>query len=74
MQQLDISELPLEAVQYIAQLRKESSQYRTQRNKAREEVGSLRLTVGNMRQQAEVQRDKLAAAEAELADLKSQSR
>ncbi|VBA57616.1 hypothetical protein LAUMK191_04103 [Mycobacterium attenuatum] len=57
---INMAELPTEVFQHIADLRKESAQYRTQRNKAREEVGSLRTTVAHLRAEVEALRNGLA--------------
>lgn len=49
----NISGLPTGVLEHITKLRKECARTRIQRNRAREEVGSLRLAVAHLRAENE---------------------
>lgn len=50
---MNIGGLPTGVLKHITQLRKECARMRVQRNRARAEVGSLRLTVAHLRAENE---------------------
>lgn len=49
MKNIDMSELPLEVLTYITQLRKEAAHSRIQRNGARDEADRLRAELSALR-------------------------
>jgi chromosome segregation ATPase len=63
---IDISALPDEVVEYIVGLRKEAAKHRLEKKAAREEVGSLRLALGSLRERFE-------RLSAELAEVRAAS-
>ncbi|MGB5794537.1 MAG: hypothetical protein WBH51_01950 [Mycolicibacter algericus] len=58
---IDFRDLPDEVLDHMAALRKEAAKFRHQRNGARKETGSLRLTVAHLRAENEALRAELAA-------------